>query len=162
MENQNNLFQKLCPCGCFNSFENQDVDFIKEYKCWFLILNHEQGFLGRSILILKNHKTDELEITDEEALEKHNIYCLWRGAVTKAFNPNKINQAQLGNEEHIHKGHLHWHFIPRYRRPISFEGINFQYDTQETQELNYTAVRDKTIHPIELRIKIKEELRKYL
>lgn len=162
MENLNNLFQKLCPCGCFNSFQNQGVDFIKEYQHWFLILNHEQGFLGRSVLILKNHKTDEQELTDEEALEKHAIYCLWREAIRKAFNPDKINQAQLGNEEHIHKGHLHWHLIPRYRRPVSFEGIHFQHDTPETQELNYSTARDKTIHPVELRTKIKKELLKYL
>lgn len=162
MENQQNIFEKLCPCGCFNSFQNQDIDFIKEFKYWFLILNHEQGFLGRSILILKNHKTDEVEITPEEALEKHEIYCVWRNAITKAFNPDKINQAQLGNEEHIHKGHLHWHFIPRYRRPVHFESIEFQSDTPETQVKIFSAVRDKTIHPIELRVKIKEELLKYL
>ena len=162
MENQDNLFQKLCPCGCFNSFKNQEVDFIKEYEHWFLILNHEQGFLGRSILILKNHKTDERELTNEEALEKHTLYCLWREAITKAFNPDKINQAQLGNEEHVHNGHLHWHFVPRYRRPIYFFGLEFQSDTPETQKLIFSSVRDKTIHSTELRIKIKEELLKYL
>lgn len=156
------LFQKLCSCGCFDSFENQDIDFIKEFNHWFLILNREQGFLGRSILILKNHKVDEAELTEDEALEKHKIYCLWRKAITKAFNPDKINQAQLGNEEHIHKGHLHWHFIPRYRRSIIFLAVNFTSDTPETQKLIFSAVRDKTIHPVELRAKIKEELLKYL
>lgn len=162
MENNDKLFKKLCLCGCFDSFQNQDIDFIKEYKYWFLILNHEQAFLGRCILILKAHKTDELEMTDEEVLEKHKVYCYWRKAISKSFNPDKINQAQLGNEEHIHKGHLHWHFVPRYRKPIYFSGIEFQSDTPETQKLNYSSVHKKMIYPIEVREKIKKELLKYL
>ncbi len=162
MTKQNNLFEKLCPCECFNAFKDQQVDFIKEFKHWFLILNYKQGFLGRCLLILKAHKTDEMEMTDEEILEKHKIYCLWRKAITKAFNPDKINQAQLGNEEHIHKGHFHWHFVPRYRRPIHFAGTEFQYDTPETQKLIFSAVHKGTIHSTEIRKKIKEELLKYL
>lgn len=156
------LYNKICPCGCFDSFADQEVDFIKEFKYWFLVLNWQQGFLGRCALILKAHKIDEVELTDEEVLEKHKIYCLWREAVTKAFNPDKINQAQLGNEEHVHKGHLHWHFVPRYRRPIHFVGIAFQYDTPETQKLSYGEVHKKIVHPVEVRQKIKEELLKYL
>jgi|SRR3989344_1606064 len=159
---EDTLFKKLCPCGCFNSFKNQEVDFIKDFKCWFLILNHQQGFLGRCLLILKNHKIDEIELTDEEVLEKHEIYCLWRRAVVKAFNPDKINQAQLGNEEHIHKGHLHWHFVPRYRRPIYFSGVELQGDDENTQKLDFSMIHKKITHSSELREKIKEELLKYL
>lgn len=162
MKNKNSLFQKFCPCGCFSSFKNQGVDFIKEYKHWFLILNHEQGFLGRCILILKNHKTDEIEITSEETLEKHAIYCIWRNAIAKSFNPDKINQAQLGNEEHIHKGHLHWHFVPRYRRPIYFASMKFQSDTPETQKFIFSSVHKRMVYPIDARTKIKEELLKHL
>ena len=162
MKNQNNMFKKLCPCDCFSSFKNQDIDFIKDFKYWFLVLDYKQGFLGRSLLILKNHKTDEIELTEKEALEKYKIYCLWKKAVTKAFNPDKINQAQLGNEEHIHRGHLHWHFIPRYRRPIYFNSVEFQSDTVDTQKLIFSAFYDKTVHPPKLRAKIKEELLKYL
>ncbi len=156
------LFEKLCPCGCFNSFKNQEIDFIKDFKHWFLILNHQQGFLGRCLLILKSHKTDEIDLTNEEASEKHKIYCLWRQIVAQAFNPDKINQAQLGNEEHIHKGHLHWHFVPRYRRQIIFSGVEFQSDNENTKKLEFSIVHKRITHPPELREKIKEELLKYL
>ena len=152
----------MCPCGCFDSFQDQEIDFIKEFKHWLLVLNWEQGFLGRCSLILKAHKVDEEELADEEVLEKHRIYCLWRKAIAKAFNPDKINQAQLGNEEHIHKGHLHWHFVPRYRRPIQFAGMEFQSDTPETQKLTYALVHKRKVYPPEIRRKIKEELLKYL
>lgn len=159
---QKNPFSELCSCGCFNSFENQEISFVKDFDHWFLILNHQQGFLGRVLLILKEHKTDEIELTEEEVLEKHKIYCLWREAVTKAFKPDKINQAQLGNEEHVHKGHLHWHFVPRYRRPIFFAGVELQSDTSETQKGNFAFTDKRIIHPPKLRVKIKEELLKYL
>lgn len=162
MKNQRPFLEKFCPCGCFNTFENPEIDFIKEYKYWFLYLNHEQGFLGRTACILKAHKTDEIELTTKEVIEEHKIYCLWRKAITKAFNPDKINQAQLCNEEHVHKGHLHWHFIPRYRRPIYFAGLEFQSDTSETQKLCYALVHKRIVHPPEIRKKIKEELLKYL
>lgn len=152
------LYGTMAPCGCFNKFQNQEVDFIKEFKYWFLALNWEQGFLGRSILFLKAHKVDEIELTDEEAAEKHTIYCIWRKAVTRAFNPDKINQAQLGNEEFLHKGHLHWHFVPRYRRPVTFVGASFQSDNAETKKVIYSDVHKRIVYPVEVRKKIKEEL----
>jgi|SRR3989344_4550742 len=162
MKNKDTLFEKFCLCGCFNSFKDQEVDFLKEWKHWFLVLNNRQGFLGRCLLILKKHKTDEIELTKEEVLEKHEIYCVWRKAIVVAFDPDKINQAQLGNEEHVHKGHLHWHFIPRYRKPMRFMGTEFQSDTPETQKLIFSTVDNKKIYPPEIRQKIKEELLRYI
>jgi len=156
------LFSEFCPCGCFNDFKNQEIDFIKDFKYWFLVLNHQQGFLGRCLLILKEHKTDEIELTDEEVLEKHQIYCLWRMAVEKAFHLDKVNQAQLGNEEHIHKGHIHWHFVPRYRRPINFSGTDFQWDDDESRKKDFSTVHKRITHAPELRKVIKEEILKYL
>ena len=152
------LYTTMAPCGCFSAFQNQDVDFIKEFKYWFLALNWQQGFLGRSLLILKAHKVDEVELTDEEAAEKHAIYCMWRKAITKAFSPDKINQAQLGNEEFLHNGHVHWHFVPRYRRPITFAGASFQSDDAESQKVIYSDVHKRIVYPVAVRQKIKEEL----
>lgn len=155
------LYGNLAPCGCFNSFKNQETDFIKEFEYWFLALNWEQGFLGRSLLFLKAHKVDEVDVSDKEALEKHKIYCMWRKAITQAFNPDKINQAQLGNEEYLHKGHIHWHFVPRYRRPIMFAGTSFQSDNKESQKVIYSDVHKRIVHQVQIRQKIKEELLRY-
>jgi len=52
--------------------------------------------------------------------------------------------------------------VPRYRKPIEFEGVKFQRDTPETQKLSYSRLPKSIIHPPELRKKIKEELLKYL
>lgn len=156
------LYHELSPCGCFDSFKDQETDFLKEYKHWFLILNHEQEFLGRSILVLKNHKTDEFDLTNVEVMEKHEAYRQWREAVRSAFNPDKINQSQLGNEEYIHKGHIHWHFVPRYRRPIEFAGVKFFSDSEESQRIDYSKVQKREIYPVEIRAKIKEKLLSFL
>ncbi|MDP3962962.1 MAG: hypothetical protein Q8Q39_00510 [bacterium] len=162
MKEKRGLNSQMCPCGCFSSFQDQETDFIKEYTHWFLVLNWEQGYLGRCLLILKVHKTDEIELTDEEMLEKHHIYCAWRKAVTRAFNPDKINQAQLGNEEFLHKGHIHWHFVPRYRRPIRFADTDFPYDDEEMRRGVGNIFRLQMVHPIPVRKNIKEEILKYL
>ena len=154
------LYGTFAPCGCFHAFQNQETDFIKDFKYWFLGLNWQQGFLGRSLLFLKAHKIDEVELTKEEAAEKHAIYCMWRRAITRAFNPDKINQAQLGNEEFLHKGHVHWHFVPRYRRPITFAGALFQSDDEHTQKVIYSDFHKRIVYPVEVRQKIKEELLK--
>lgn len=156
------LYNALCPCGCFDSFEDQEVGLLKEFSHWFLILNWEQGFLGRSLLILKSHKTDEIELTKAEVLEKHKAYGKWHAAVSQAFHPDKINQAQLGNEEYLHRGHLHWHFVPRYRRPIKFAGLAFPYDTPETQRLDYALLRKRIVYPRDARKKIQKELQRFL
>ncbi len=102
-----------------------------------------------------------MEMTDEEALEKHVIYKLWHEAIAKAFAPDKINQSQLGNEEYLHKGHLHWHLVPRYRRPVQFAGSDFQNDDAQSQKLSYALVHKRIVYPPEIRLKIKEELLKH-
>lgn len=162
METSFLLYSTFAPCGCFATFGNQKADFIKEYRYWFLTLNQKQEFLGRSLLILKEHKTDESELTEKEALEKYHIYCAWRKAIDRAFKPDKVNQALSGNEEALHHGHLHWHFIPRYRRPISFANQRFFNDTPETQSLPIRSVETEIVYSPNTRELIKKELLRYL
>lgn len=152
-------YDRFAPCGCLSGFED---DFLKEYEHWFLALNWGQCFLGRSMLFLKRHAVDESELTGEEVLDKHRAYLDWHQAVTNAFHPDKINQAQLGNEEFLHRGHVHWHFIPRYRRPISFAGVTLHMDDAQMQKRIYSDVYTPIVHPPELRQKIRDELLKYL
>lgn len=155
-------YHSFAPCGCFDAFENQETDFLKEYQHWFLTLNKKQDFLGRSLLIFKKHKTDERELTDQEVLEKHHIYQNWRDAVDKAFAPDKINLALSGNEEALHRGHVHWHFIPRYRRPISFAGTSFFHDTAETVSRPIASFETNIVIRREVREMIRNELVKSL
>ena len=148
----------LIPCGCFNGFKDQSCDFIREFGPWVLMLNHQQNFLGRTLLLLREHKTDLFELSTDELLLWLSAYRHWRGAILKAFAPDKFNVTLLCNEEDIHRGHLHWHFVPRYRRPVSFVGQEFQYDTPETQRLNYSRIDQKLVYPVSVRLRIKGEI----
>ncbi len=162
MRINSSLYDSFASCGCFTTFKNQKTDFIKEYRYWFLTLNQKQEFLGRSLLILKEHKIDESELTEKQMLEKYHIYCAWKKAIDHAFMPDKINQALSGNEETLHHGHLHWHFIPRYRRLISFAGQHFFNDTLETQSLPIRSIKTKIVCLPHTRALIKKELLRYL
>lgn len=152
---------KLIPCGCFDGFKNQEADFIREFGPWVLALNWQQNFLGRTLLLLKNHKTDLSELDTNELLLFLSAYRHWKAVMDAAFGPDKYNVTLLGNEEHVHGGHLHWHFVPRYRRPIGFAGEQFQSDTPETQSKNYSRVDQKRVYPVRIRRKIKQEILKH-
>jgi len=148
----------LIPCECFNGLANQEVDFICEFGPWVLMLNHQQNFLGRTLAILKRHAVDFGEITPHELIPLLSAYRHWKAAIDKAFKPDKYNLALLGNEEYLHGGHVHFHFVPRYRRPVTFASESFQHDTPETTTQNYSRVDRKQIYPIKIRRKIKHKI----
>lgn len=160
MATKNRPISEVISCGCFEAFKEQEVDFIMEFGPWVLALNHQQNFLGRTLAILKTHKTDFGELDPHELILLLSAYRHWKAAVDKAFGPDKINIALLGNEEQVHRGHVHFHFVPRYRRPIEFAGETFQYDTPETQSKNYSRVDQKRVYTPKIRRRIKQEILK--
>lgn len=156
------LYDSFAPCGCLSSFSDQETSFLKEYEHWFLALNRNQSFLGRSLLFLKRHALDEVELNKNEIIEKHRAYVDWHRATKEAFHPDKINQALSGNDEKLHNGHLHWHFVPRYRRPVFFEGQSFFSDSLDTQSLPLGKIDARISAVPETLSSIKVELLKYL
>ena len=48
--------------------------------------------------------------------------------------------------------------FPAVSRPITFAGVDFRSDDEETQKTNYSKIDKKLIHPVEVRKKIKEHL----
>jgi len=131
-----------------------------EFGPWVLVLNRQQNFLGRTLAILKQHRTDFGEIEPHELILLLSAYRHWKAARDRAFSPDKYNIALLGNEEYLHCGYVHWHFVPRYRRPISFAGETFQHDTPETATKNYSRVDRKQVYPAKNPPKIKRQLLK--
>lgn len=146
------------PCGCFDRFKDQDTDFMFDFGPWILALNHQQNFLGRTLCILKEHVVGLEELDPHELVLFLSAFRHWKAAMDSAFGPDKYNIALLGNEEHVHGGHLHWHFVPRYRRPVEFAGETFQHDVPETQRLNYSRIDQKKVYPPAVRRRIKKEI----
>lgn len=155
---------KHCPCGCFNSFENQKNDFIKEFDHWILYLHFRQYFFGRCLVILKNHKTKVSELTNDEMAEFIYIYKKWDKAVSKLSAGKNYNTViMISNTEHdIHNSHLHWHFIPRYNENIYFADNLFVADSRKQKNLPYNKIEKKEITAPKLRGKIAGAIRKFL
>jgi len=158
------MLNKYCKCGCFDSFKNQDADFIKEFEHWILYLHFHQYFFGRCLLILKKHKTAFSQLTNIELNEAAKIHKAWLKAIIKLTKKAHYSTTLTisNTESHIHNNHLHWHFIPRYENKVVFENINFNYDNKKQRMQHYnkieikqetnTNLRKKIAHAIKIRL----------
>jgi diadenosine tetraphosphate (Ap4A) HIT family hydrolase len=79
------------------------------------LLNFNQVYRGRCLVILRQHYDDPLKIpADIFHLLNTEMMAVAR-AVERAFSPDRMNYAILGNTV----SHVHWHIIPRYRNDPS-------------------------------------------
>eukprot|EP01088_Endostelium_zonatum_P014858 TRINITY_DN3406_c0_g1_i1.p1 TRINITY_DN3406_c0_g1~~TRINITY_DN3406_c0_g1_i1.p1 ORF type:complete len:151 (+),score=31.32 TRINITY_DN3406_c0_g1_i1:250-702(+) len=96
---------------------------IKEFNLWSLFIQENQSYLGRCVIWCKRAKALDLtDATEEEQKELFEVIKIAKDALTKAFNPDWFNYAFLGNET----AHLHCHLIPRYKRTIQIQNVNFE------------------------------------
>lgn len=95
---------------------------IKEYTHWTLFLHENQCYLGRTYLLAKNtDNNDYIAMSPEEREEFFTIGAAIKSALNVLFAPDKMNYASLGNVFE----RLHVHFIPRYKNPRIFLGVEF-------------------------------------
>ncbi|MDO8515990.1 MAG: HIT family protein [bacterium] len=128
---------------------------IKDYTYWSLFIHENQSYLGRCILWC--NREDALDLADATPEEQQELFLILselRPALQKAFAPDWLNYAFLGNEVR----HLHGHILPRYAQPKNFAGVTFK---DELYGHNYKTDRTFSI-PEEalekIRLKIKEAL----
>ena len=99
--------------------------FLFDGRHWSVFLYRNQGYLGRSVVYLKNRAlTDPLDLTREERDELWDeILPKLTTALQAAFQPDRFNYAHLANRLH----HVHWHVVPRYdeQRTREFAGHTF-------------------------------------
>lgn len=105
------------PCPLCSVTTN--VLFRGEY--WTVVLNDDQGYLGRCYFALNRHETDltNLSAAERDALWAH--FSAIKEALNWVWEPDHYNYVFLMNLE----PHLHGHIIPRYAAPRSFDGIDF-------------------------------------
>lgn len=89
---------------------------IYKTKHWIWSLRPEQPTIGSSILSLKRESFSMSNLTDEELLDYKKIVKVVEGALSKAFNYDKINYLMLMMVDK----QVHYHVIPRYHKEISF------------------------------------------
>lgn len=121
---------------------------IKDYKYWSIFLHQNQGYLGRCVIWC--NREDALDLVDATPEEQQELFIVLKelgAAIKKAFQPDWLNYAFLGNETR----HLHGHFIPRYAKPKELEGVVFK---DELYGHNY-----KTDHSFSAPVEVVEKIR---
>ena len=85
--------------------------FIADMGSSVAVLNSNQLFKGRSLVILKKHATELYQLSPQERQQYCEEMIQVAEALDKACHPDKMNYVVHGNIV----AHLHWHLIPRYK-----------------------------------------------
>lgn len=106
---------------------NLKTGIIIETKYWRAILNQYQSYLGRVVVILKEHKQSLSEVSSDEAVDFFYINRILETAIKQAFNAEMFNTTCMTNNAFARgvEPHVHFHIRPRYSHPIIFDGQTF-------------------------------------
>jgi diadenosine tetraphosphate (Ap4A) HIT family hydrolase len=102
---------------------------VLETKYWKVLLANDQAYLGRCYVSLKRHCGDLAELKTEEWNELLVIIHKLEKSIMMAFGADLFNWTCLMNMAYQNSPpnpHVHWHFRPRYSRPINFAGLTFE------------------------------------
>src|SRR5262245_30145129 len=109
----------LCS-GC-DRFRIDERDLVGSWERWHVVVNHNQNYLGKVMLVLRRHDTDATNLTSDEQAELWRLLRGVKAALVGAFQPDHFNYAFLMNLD----AHVHLHIIPRYAQPRVFAGRTF-------------------------------------
>jgi len=98
------------------------TDYVCTWSYWQLIINHNQDYLGKVMLVLIRHETEVTSLKEAEQVEFWQVLAAVRKALSTLFQPDHFNYAFLMNGDR----HVHFHIIPRYSAMKEFAGLVFQ------------------------------------
>jgi len=107
-----------------------DKTEIIRFKHSVAILDINQFFRGKTLVIFKRHEEDLTELSEEEREGFFNEMMKVATVVKNVLEPDKLNYALLGNAVY----HLHWHIIPRYRNDPNWGGPPWPHDKVKLSE----------------------------
>jgi diadenosine tetraphosphate (Ap4A) HIT family hydrolase len=113
---------KVVLCSGCNSFQIDPRDLMGSWERWHVVVNHNQSYLGKVMLVLRRHETDVAALTGDEQAALWQLLAQVRTALLGAFAPDHFNYAFLMNQD----AHVHMHIIPRYAGPRHFAGATFE------------------------------------
>ena len=125
---------------------------------WDVLLMDEQTYLGRSVVVLKRKCGDLAEVSHDEMIDfMDNVVKKLEEAYRSAFNATMFNWTCLMNlayREEVPDPQVHWHFRPRYKNSVEFNGTTFtdpnfgsHYDEKAKMMID-DAMRSKIIQKV--------------
>ncbi|MFD0989343.1 HIT family protein [Mariniflexile jejuense] len=84
-----------------------------------LFLFKEQSYTGRCNVVYNNHAVEFHELNDEQRNAFMKDVATVGKAISKAFNPDKINYGAFSDT----LSHLHMHIVPKYKDGYKFGGV---------------------------------------
>jgi len=112
---------KLILCSGCDNFNIDPRDLVGTWDHWHVVVNHNQNYLGKVMLVLRRHATDATALTTHEQTEFWKLLGDVKTALLGAFQPDHFNYAFLMNLD----AHVHMHIIPRYAQARFFAGRTF-------------------------------------
>ncbi|WP_299781527.1 HIT family protein [uncultured Formosa sp.] len=113
---------------------------ICDLKVSQLFLFKEQSYLGRCNVVYNDHAVDFHELTDTQRNAYMEDVAKVGKALTKAFNPEKINYGAYADTI----SHLHFHVVPKYKEGYGFGGT-FEMNPEKVtlSDAEYAEIIDK-------------------
>ncbi len=142
---------------------HQFGELVAETEHWLIILAPDQRNLGTCVVALKRDEKELSGLKDEEWADLALVVKKLESAIRKAFNATMFNWGCLMNSSYLEDPacpHLHWHFIPRYKNQVEFNGKTF-YDPCFGKSTMYN--RNPAVQlSIQFKNEIKNRILKYL
>lgn len=102
---------------------------ILETEYWIIFLAPSQRYLGTCVVSLRRQCRDLMELNADEWVEFGKIVKIMEKALDETLNPSLFNWSCFKNAAfrvENPKPEIHWHFIPRYKDPVKYQGITFK------------------------------------
>jgi len=110
-------------CGIWAKFDKGN-NLVKEYKYWTLLLNLKPRKFGQCVAILKRHIDKLADVTPEEMSEYALVASEIESALRTSFDTHLVHHLLLMSLDK----HVHFHIMPRYKKPINFGSISWTDD----------------------------------
>lgn len=134
----------------------EDVLFQTDH--WNVCLAWKQNYLGRCIVILREHVPSLSELSAEQWADLNVVIQRTEAMIKAVLHPDPINWSCLMNHAYQtkpHTPHVHWHVLPRYEKPVTFGGYTF---TDAKFGYMYESKEEVTL-PADLQKKLGDALR---
>ena len=94
---------------------------IKEYDHWGVFLRVSHVTLGSLVIVAKSDATNLGKLTSDEWAEFAMVSNDMENLLRNTFGAEKFNYLALMMVD----PHVHFHFIPRYSKPVEFNGRTY-------------------------------------